>query len=92
MIITNTIKGQSLFDSLNPMMECQEYPIEYGVESNYCLTRSTKKPKCRDKVIKELFENGYEKTAEKYFSSGFIFKLYWLIPPTLRNIIRKLRR
>ena len=92
MIITNTIKGQSLFDSINPMMECQEYPIEYGVESNYCLTRSTKKPKCRDKVIKELFENGYEKTAEKYFSSGFIFKLYWLIPPTLRNIIRKLRR
>lgn len=38
-------------------------------------------------------KNGYNATAKKYFVGGKSIKsrLYWLIPPIFRNLLRKIR-
>lgn len=91
MVITNTQAGSEVFSLIKDKTVSEEFPVQYGVDSNYCLTHSTQKPKNRDIIIKELLENGYEQTAKKYFRCSVAHKMYWLIPPKVRNIIRKLR-
>ena len=91
MVITNTEKGREAFGRIREKTFTKQFPLQYGIDSNYCLTHATKKPSKRDEIIKELSLNGYEKTAEKYFKCGFIHRLYWVIPPRARTLIRKLR-
>ena len=91
MIITNTEKGARAFAAISEQTVSKEFPVEYGVKSNHCLTQKTKKPIERDTIIRELSEKGYPATANKYFKSGLIPRIYWLIPPKLRTLIRKLR-
>ncbi len=91
MIITNTKKGSDVFFAINDRLVVKEFPVQYGVDSNHCLTHTTKRPKNRDMIINELAKNGYESTAQKYFGCSFVYKLYWLIPPKIRTLIRKIR-
>lgn len=92
MVIINSPKGFDLMDSVYSEIECKELPLRYGVESNFCLTHATEKPAKRDEIIDSLNKLGYEETAEKYFKSGWINKIYWIIPNCFRKIIRKIRR
>ncbi|MBQ3118858.1 MAG: Coenzyme F420 hydrogenase/dehydrogenase, beta subunit C-terminal domain [Clostridia bacterium] len=92
MVITNTDRGKEVYQLIEKMLISKEFPLEYGVKSNYCLTNSTKKPVNRDKIIRGISEEGYENTAKKYFSESIKYRIYWLIPPMARNLIRKLRR
>lgn len=91
MIITNSEKGERLFDSVKDMTLNKQLPIQCGIDSNHCLTHTTKKPKNRDRIIEEISLYGYEATAKKYFKCGIIHRIYWLIPPFARNLIRKVR-
>lgn len=91
MVITNTAQGLRAYKAIEDRMISKEFPIQYGVDSNYCLTKSTKKPAQRDKVIEEFVKNGYEQTAKKYFRSGIVSKIYWFIPAKTRKLIRKMR-
>lgn len=91
MIITNTQKGNDVFMSLRESIVLREFPIQYGIDSNYCLTHSTKKPLSRDAIIEELDTEGFEAVAKKHFGCSTVHKLYWRIPPAFRTLIRKLR-
>lgn len=91
MVITNTEKGEEAFENIKELTVCREFPIEYGIKSNYCLTRKTPKNENRDCIITELHECGYEHTAKKYFSCGRFKQLYWLVPAGIRNLIRKIK-
>ncbi|MBE7047850.1 MAG: 4Fe-4S dicluster domain-containing protein [Ruminococcaceae bacterium] len=91
MVITNSEKGRNAFDAIREKTISKEFPIQYGIESNHCLTHRTEKPRQRDAIIEELATRGYEPTAEKYFKSGFIHRVYWLIPQKMRTFIRKIR-
>lgn len=91
MIITNTQKGFEAFESVKEAVVSKEFPIQYGIDSNYCLTHTTTKPKNRDAIIEEIANNGYEAAAKKYFGCSLVHKMYWLIPPKARNLIRKMR-
>ena len=82
---------ERVFSLIKDKTVSKEFPVQYGVDSNHCLTHSTQKPKNRDNIIKELSENGYEQTAKKYFGCSVVHKIYWLIPPKVRNLIRKMR-
>ena len=91
MVITNTEKGVEYFRAIKQELDVQEYPLDYGVKLNHCLTNKTKKPELRDQVINDLSDYGYDYASKKYFSVGIKHKLYWLIPPFLRSTIRNLR-
>lgn len=91
MIITNSNKGLTIFNEIKHLTIYEEFPLQYGIDSNYCLTHSTVKPNNRDEIIKDLSTKGYEYTANKYFKEGLISKIYWVIPSKIRKIIRKLR-
>lgn len=91
MIITNSKKGQELFHSIGDKIKCDEFPVDYGVSSNRCLTKPSEKPPQRDAIIDSLNRFGYEITAEKYFKCGLDKKLYWLIPSRFRTLIRRIR-
>ncbi|MBP3437551.1 MAG: Coenzyme F420 hydrogenase/dehydrogenase, beta subunit C-terminal domain [Clostridia bacterium] len=91
MIVTNTKNGLDAFSALEEKIVYKEFPVQYGVDSNHCLTHTTRKPKKRDAIIEELAMNGYETTAKKYFGCGIIHRLYWWIPPSARTFIRKMR-
>ncbi len=92
MIITNTDIGKNAFETVVPELVWREFPVEYGVESNYCLTKATKKPVKRDAIIKSLNAEGYEATAHAYFSCTALEKLYMLLPVGIRNLRKKLRK
>ena len=91
MVITNTHKGQSTFAAIQNQIVSKEFPVQYGIDSNYCLTHRTNKPKNRDAIIEEIATNGYEQVARKYFKCSIIHKIYWLIPAKARLFIRKIR-
>jgi len=91
MVITNTDNGYDSFLNIKDKIIFKEFPLKCGVESNHCLTHRTEKPKNRDKIIQEIAQNGYEKTASKYFCSKAIYRVYWLLPTKVRNIARKIR-
>lgn len=93
MVITNTLKGESAFGRIGKAVFFKEFPLEDGIKTNYSLTNTTQRPLNRDVVIKIFTEEGYEATAKKYFNSGkrLKYRLYWFIPPRLRNVLRKLR-
>lgn len=91
MVITNSQKGELLFESIKSLVEYKEFPLQYGVESNHCLTKHTQKPKNRDEIIESIENLGYEATSKKYFRSGLISKIYWFIPAKMRKVIRKIR-
>lgn len=90
MVITNTQTGSDVFSLIKDKLVSKEFPVQYGVDSNFCFTHSTEKPENRDKIIEELSENGYERTAKKYFKFSVVNKIYWRIPPQARNLIRKM--
>lgn len=92
MIITNTQKGQAVFEKIIDRIQYKEFPVEYGIESNHCLSRPTKKPKNYDAIFENYKKYGYADTAKKYFEThGLIQKIYWKMPSFLRNFIRKIR-
>ncbi|MBE6667445.1 MAG: 4Fe-4S dicluster domain-containing protein [Ruminococcaceae bacterium] len=91
MVITNTPKGQDAFVSIQSKIVSKEFPVQYGIDSNYCLTHRTDKPNNRDVIIEEIATNGYEEAARKYFKCRIIHKMYWLIPARTRRFIRKIR-
>ena len=91
MVIVNTERGNELLYTIQDELIVHEYPLEYGVKLNHCLTNKTTKPKFRDVVIDDLSIYGYDYVEKKYFSVCTKHKLYWLIPPFARNIVRKLR-
>ncbi len=92
MIITNTEVGEKAFEAISAETVYKEFPVEYGIESNYCLTNSTKKPAKRDAVIESLNSDGYEKTARAYFNHTIPETIYIKLPPKIRNLRKKLRR
>ena len=92
MIITNTLIGEKAFDAVSSETIYREFPVEYGVESNYCLTKATVKPELRDTVIDSLATNGYAVTAQMYFGCTTLEKLYALLPPGIRKLRKKLRK
>ena len=91
MIILNTPKGHQQFAAVKEDLVYKQYPLQYGVDANHCLSKSAVKPAKRDTIVAELAQAGYEATAKKYFQPSLVQKVYWLIPPALRNSIRKLR-
>ena len=91
MVITNSKTGNEIFLKLEKQMCVKEFPVQCGIDSNYCLTNSTKKPQNRDNIIKELSKNGYENTAKKRFRAWWGYRIYWLIPTRIRALIRKYR-
>ena len=91
MIIANTHQGQVIFSAIKDQIIYKEFPVDFGVKSNFCLTHSTLKPQNRDEIIESFQHQSYEEIARKYFSAGFKFKVYWMIPPKVRRFIRKIR-
>ena len=92
MIITNTNVGKAAFEAVTSELVWREFPVEYGVESNYCLTKVTRKPAKRDAIIKSLNTEGYESTAHAYFGCTAVEKIYASLPPAIRNLRKKLRK
>ncbi len=92
MIISNTSVGEAAFESVASELVWREFPVEYGVESNYCLTKATRKPAKRDAIIKSLNTEGYVSTAHAYFGCTAVEKIYASFPPAIRNLRKKLRK
>lgn len=92
MILTNTEAGESAFSAVTSQTVYKEFPVEYGVESNYCLTKATKKPSRRDDVIESLHSHGYDATARTYFGCTAIEKIYAMLPPGIRDLRKRLRK
>ncbi len=90
MIISNTSVGEAAFEAVASELVWREFPVEYGVESNYCLTKATRKPAKRDVIIKSLNTEGYEGTAQAYFGCTAVEKIYASLPPAIRNLRKKL--
>jgi coenzyme F420-reducing hydrogenase beta subunit len=91
LILTNTMEGETAFFAVSQDTIYEEFPVEYGIESNHCLSKSTVKPKLRDEIIEKLRIEGYDAVAKEFFSSGAVGIFSPLIPSKIRKLIRKLR-
>ena len=92
LILANTEMGEKAFTSIAKQTVWKEFPVAYGIESNYCLTNATPKPSVRDAVIESLHMNGYAATAKKYFAASITERIYALLPPGIRRLRKKLRK
>lgn len=93
MLITNTENGEEIVNAISDAMIIKEFPLQYGINSNHCFTHSTKKPAKRDAIL-DLFEKeGWNAVEKQYLKGGNSIKnrLYWLLPASARNMLRKIR-
>lgn len=91
MVITNTPKGEELYEAISGTIYSEECPVEYGIKSNHCLTHAPIAPKNHDEIMRSLETNGYSETAKKYFSCGLIRRLYFQMPVFIHKVVKKLR-
>lgn len=92
LVVSNSERGAEIIKKIDTV-RFREYPLRYGIETNYSLSHVTKKPTNYAEIMEFYRENGFEKTANKYFSKGknLKYKIYWIIPAGIRNIIRRIR-
>lgn len=92
LVISNSERGSEAIRKIDSV-SFREYPLSYGIETNYSLSKVTKRPDTYDEIMEFYKENGFEKTAIKYFSRGksLKYRIYWKIPASIRNSIRKMR-
>lgn len=93
MVVINSSRGYDIWDKIKANYVTKQMPIEYAIESNHCFSKSTVKPANRDAIFDMFKKYGYKATAKKFFgiNKGFVYKLYWMIPPSARRFIRKIR-
>ena len=92
MVIINSSVGKELFLNICDKLIFKEFPLKYGISANPCLSKSSIRPKNRDEIIDSILNNGYVQTADKYFRKGSVLKpLFWLLPLSIRKILRRLR-
>lgn len=93
MVITNTARGREAFAAIAEQTVWGELAVQCGVDSNYCLTHSTKKPAKRDTAIATFAAEGYDAMVAKYAppATGLKQRIYWAMPAALRNLLRKIR-
>ncbi len=92
MVITNTKNGKYLYEQIINQIYSEECPIEWGINSNHCLTHKTNYPSNYNEIINSLEKNGYSITAKKYFSSGLLRKIYHHCPIFVYRIVKKLKK
>lgn len=92
LVISNSKRGAEVINKIDTV-SFREYPLSCGIETNYCLSKATKKPGNYNEIMEFYRENGFEKTAKKYFSKGksLKYKIYWKIPAVIRKSIRRIR-
>lgn len=90
MIITNTSKGHRFFKEVSSKLYIKEYPVQYGIDSNFCLTNYTIKPDNYDAIFKCFKENGYSVTAQRFFRASKKEILYSKLPNFVTKLYIKL--
>lgn len=82
LVIVNSNKGERLFQSIKQNMEYKEVNLEEAVKYNSSYYTSAKKPKDRDKYIKNIEKDSIGKLYKKYVNNTNI----------LKRVLRKLTR
>lgn len=77
-VLTNTSKGQSFFDSLTDMLYTYKRPVEEAVAGNPQLQHPVKKKK-RIKIFRYLVNHGFSLQSALYMTDFFLLPIYWVL-------------
>lgn len=99
LVLINTKKGESLFKTVNPLLEIEKHSIEEAKKFNKCLYRPFPKPQWRDQFLEILKESNISnatRISDKIFRRNkmAMMKLKGRITRIqfIENIIRFLKR
>ena len=92
MVITNSTRGQSLYDCISEQIFSKQVPLNYGTDTNYALTKATAMPSERAEILESLNKNGYSKTANKYFKARLLKRIWWKLPAKFRKFAKSVLR
>ena len=88
LVLVNSSKGEKLFDAIKDLVTAKEVDFDEAIKYNSATTKSVAKPKNRDKFMKEIMENDFEKTVEKYTKVGFVAKNLRRVKRIVKKIIK----
>lgn len=86
LVFINSKKGWELFENIINEIEYRKCNINEAIKYNQSSYKSVKKPKNREKFIKECKNSSFENIVNKYTKLSLIRK----IKITIKNIIKKL--
>ncbi len=89
LVMCNTGKGNSLFNTISNMIETCKVPAQIAIDGDIRLREQGPKPAFRDKSYKICKEKGYTFLAEEMGRKGSF--AHRLIPTTVKNIIREIQ-
>ncbi|MBO5439481.1 MAG: Coenzyme F420 hydrogenase/dehydrogenase, beta subunit C-terminal domain [Clostridia bacterium] len=88
LMLVNSLRGQALFEKIKDNVTYKETDLDEALKYNSAAVESVTKPKNREKFIRTVNNQGFEKASKKYLGVGTIS----YIKRILRKILRKIKR
>lgn len=88
LVLINSEKGEKLFDAIKDGIKYKEVDIDEAVRYNSAAYKSAEKPKTRDKFMKEIMEDDFEKTVKKHTKVNFFNRNLRRLKTIVKKIIK----
>lgn len=89
LVLTNSEKGQSLFEEIRKELVCQEVDFEEAISHNSCAYRSVKKPDKREDFFLHLSKMQFDRLVKRETLPPLYERIYWKIRCFLSKGLRK---
>lgn len=74
LVFVNSPKGEKIFEEIKEMITFEQVDIDEAVKYNPSAHMSVNKPKHREKFLKQINENNFDKIVNKYTKPSFVKK------------------
>lgn len=89
-VISNTEKGEKLFETIKEFLWYKEYPIEDLICNGVLFLEKTKRPSNRDDFAKDFASMDFKKVVRRYISwtKYCVYDIYYRMPKMIRKFMR----
>ncbi len=88
LVFVNSAKGKRIFEEISKNLIYCETDKEKAIENNSAMIKSVVKPKNREKYLRKLRMNNFEKLTKKYIRPSLYKRIEWKLKEIGKRIIK----
>lgn len=85
-VVVNSSKGEELFKSIGKNIKYIEADLDEAIKYNSAMVKSVAVPQNREMFMRDIVDNGFEKTAKKYLKQDLGKQVKKVVKKILRKI------